>query len=67
MERALKRDSTRAASIPRITLVILNAVFVQELAVLFLEGAAAMVFFLGLYIFEEGVELAWLGLTENAP
>jgi hypothetical protein len=25
------------------------------------------VFFLGLYIFEEGVELAWLGLTENAP
>jgi hypothetical protein len=43
---------------PYITFVILAAVFAQELAVFFLKGAAAMVFLLGVHVFEEGVELA---------
>jgi hypothetical protein len=33
--------------------VMLDAVFAQELAVFFLKGAAAMVFLLGIHVFEE--------------
>jgi hypothetical protein len=46
------------ASIPRITFVILDAVFSQEFALFVLKGAAAMVFLLGLHVSEEHVELA---------
>ena len=31
----------------------------QKLAILLLEGAGAMVFFLTLYVFEEGIKLTW--------
>ena len=54
------------ASIPHKTFVMLDAVFAQELAVFFLKGAAAMVFLLGVHVFEEGRQSS-LGLTENAP
>jgi hypothetical protein len=59
-ERALKAATQPGALLQSHTKrsSLLDAVFAQELAVFFLKGAAAMVFLLGVHVFEEGVELA---------
>jgi hypothetical protein len=46
-------------SVPHIAFVKFDAVFAQKLAILLLKGAGAMVFFLTLYVFEEGIKLTW--------
>jgi hypothetical protein len=49
----------KVSSVPHIAFVKFDAVFAQKLAILFLKGAGAMVFFLTLYVFEEGIKLTW--------
>jgi len=59
-KRALKaRIKAAFASIPHIALVEFDAVFAQKVAILFLKTTDAMVLFLILHVFENGIELTW--------
>ncbi len=59
-KRALKARIKEAfASVPHIAFIEFNAVFVQKLAILFLKTMGAMVLFLTLHVFENGIKLTW--------
>jgi hypothetical protein len=57
-KRALK-SRIKATSIPHIAFVEFDAVFAQKLAILLLKTMGAMVFFLTLHVFENGIKLTW--------
>jgi hypothetical protein len=57
-KRALKaRIKAAFASIPHIALVKFDAVFTQKTAILLLKTTGAMVLFLTLHVFENGIKL----------
>jgi len=58
-------QSTALSSIPDITLLEIDAVLAQQLAIFFLKGASAMVLFLPVDVLQHSIELT--RLTENAP
>src|SRR5712692_2829300 len=47
------------ASVPHIAFVEFDAVFTQKIAILLLKTTVAMVLFLALHVFENGVKLTW--------
>src|SRR6266478_9889484 len=60
LKRALKaRVKAAFASIPHIAFVEVDAVFAQKVAILLLKTTGAMVLFLTLNIFENGIKLTW--------
>jgi len=60
LKRALKARIKEAfTSIPHVTFVEFDAAFAQKLAILLLKTMGAMVLFLTLHVFENGIKLTW--------
>jgi|GEM_PF-5104106 len=59
-KRALKAQIKAAfASIPHIAFVEFDTILAQKIAILLLKTAGAMVLFLTLHVFENGIKLTW--------